>query len=423
MNAQQLSRSQLESLQQGFSQDYEAAKAKGLALDLTRGKPSSAQLDLANTMDAILEGNFTFDGTDLRNYGGVDGLASAKTFFADMGEVSADSVLIGGNASLTLMQQSVMFSLLLGLDGEAWQQQDHKPAFICPVPGYDRHFSICEHLNIDMITVDMTETGPDMDAVENLIKTNPAIRGLWCVPRFSNPTGVVYSDETVERIAKLGQIADPSFKVFYDNAYTVHHLDRSAAALKPIQPLLQANGTEESVIQFGSTSKITFAGAGVSYLSAGPKTLAALKKHLSNVTIGPDKINQAKHVMFLKDRENLLAHMDGHANILKPKFDCVLEKLNAAFADNGWASWTTPEGGYFVSMDINNGLAKAVVKLAAEAGVKLTPAGATFPYGNDPNDANIRIAPSVPPLAEVDAAMDVLITCVQLATVEQLLAE
>ena len=422
LNATSLSKSELEALLQTFSADYAAAKDKGLNLDLTRGKPSSAQLDLANDMDQILNGDFTLDGTDLRNYGGVDGLPATKQLFAAMGDVSADSILVGGNSSLTLMQQSVMFSHVFGLDQDSWLSQGVTPVFICPVPGYDRHFSVCEQLGIKMVTVAMDENGPDMDAVEALIESNPDVRGMWCVPRFSNPTGIVYSDEVVARIAKLGKIAHPSFKVFYDNAYTVHHLERSATPLTPIQPLLQENGTEESVIQFGSTSKITFAGAGVAYLSAGPNTLAALKKHLSNVTIGPDKLNQAKHVKFLKDKETLLNHMDGHAAILKPKFDSVLSKLDAAFTENGWASWTVPEGGYFVSLDVQASLAKKVVKLAAEAGVKLTPAGATFPYGDDPKDENIRIAPSVPPLAEVDAAMDVLVTCVQLATVEQALA-
>ena len=264
MSQASLSKEELQSLHSTYQANFEAAKAQGLALDLTRGKPSSAQLDLSNAIDIALEGEFSFDGTDLRNYGGIDGIPSAKAFFADMADVSADSILIGGNSSLTLMHQSALFSQFFGLNESAWSEQDTKPVFICPVPGYDRHFSVCEQLGIDMVTVALTDEGPDMDAVEELIKTNPAIRGMWCVPRFSNPTGHVYSDSTVERIAKLGQIAHPSFKVFYDNAYSVHHLNRDAAALKPIQPLLVENGTEESVIQFGSTSKITFAGAGVS---------------------------------------------------------------------------------------------------------------------------------------------------------------
>lgn len=405
-----------------FLTEYETLKAKSLALDLTRGKPSSAQLDLSNAMDSILADQFQLDGTDLRNYGGLDGLPSLKQLFANMIDVDSDAVIIGGNASLTLMHQCTTLLHFLGLAAnKAWFGNVETPTFICPCPGYDRHFSICEHLGIAMITVAMTETGPDMDAVEQLIATNPNICGMWCVPRFSNPTGIVYSDETVDRIAQLGLKAQPHFKVFYDNAYCVHHLSRSAKTLTPIAPLLKQYGTEDSLIHFGSTSKITFAGAGVAFMASSPANVAALKKHFANITIGPDKVNQAKHVLFLKDNAHLLNHMDKHAAILQPKFDCVLEKLSTAFGDNDAAHWTIPEGGYFVSLDVKPGLAKRVIDLAAGVGVKLTPAGATFPYGNDPLDCNIRIAPSVPPLEEVAKAMDVIVACVQLATAEQTL--
>ncbi len=395
--------------------EYENLKALGLSLDLTRGKPSSEQLDLAKPLDTILKGNFTLDKTDLRNYGNVDGLPSMKQFFSEMADISTDSIIVGGNASLTLMHQCTTMAHFLGLNGTAWNNQGINATFICPTPGYDRHFSVCEHLGIKMITVAMLDDGPDMDAIEALIEKDENIRGLWCVPRFSNPTGVVYSAKTVDRLARLGQKAHSSFKIFYDNAYCVHHLNSSAAPLTPIAPLLKEYGTEESLIHFGSTSKITFAGAGVAFLSSGPKTISSIKKHLSNITIGPDKINQAKHVSFLKDKNTLLAHMDAHAAILKPKFDCVLQKLDTAFGKNQLANWTTPEGGYFVSLNVKPGLAKRVIQLAGDAGVKLTPAGATFPYGNDPKDENIRIAPSVPPLNEVEKAMDVLIACIQLA--------
>ncbi|MEX1033222.1 MAG: aminotransferase class I/II-fold pyridoxal phosphate-dependent enzyme [Cellvibrionaceae bacterium] len=405
---------------------YQALKARGLNLDITRGKPSADQLSLSDELDGILENNYrAADGTDTRNYGGLDGLPEAKQLGGALLGLPADNVLVGGNSSLTLMYQALITNRLYGANGPASAWQNHGLVkFICPVPGYDRHFTATqETLGIDMVTVPMTPIGPDMDAVESLIKTDPAIRGLWCVPRFSNPTGVVYSDETVERIAALGKIAHPSFRVFWDNAYAVHALYDNAPALANIWDYCQKRGTEDSVLQFASTSKITHAGAGVAFLGASAKNLAAFKQRLSAMTIGPDKVNQLRHCKFLSDLAAITAHMTKHAELLRPRFETVVNKLEAAFADSDLGSWEKPQGGYFVAFDSRPGCAKEIVRLAAEAGVKLTPAGATFPYGLDPADRNIRIAPSVPTVAEIDKAMDVFVVCVKLASVRARMKE
>ncbi len=395
---------------------YNTLKTQQLSLDLTRGKPSSEQLALSHEMDLSIKDKHIFNGTDIRNYGGLEGLTEMRQFFAKMANIPADNIIVGGNSSLTLMHQCVMMAMVFGLGTHsAWSSQNNEPTFICPAPGYDRHFSICQHFGIKMLTVGMNDNGPDMDAIEKLIETQPGIRGLWCVPRFSNPTGAVYSNDVLERLAKLAKNAHPSFKIFYDNAYCVHELHSNAASIRPIEPILSKHGTQESLIHFGSTSKITLAGAGVAFVSAGPETTASIKHHLSHITVGPDKINQARHLNFLKDKNQLLKHMNKHAQILKPKFDCVINKLKTAFNDSQYTDWTLPDGGYFVSLNVKPGLAKTVIKLAGEAGVKLTPAGATFPYGIDPLDSNIRIAPTMPPLEEVAQAMDVLIASIRLA--------
>jgi aspartate/methionine/tyrosine aminotransferase len=422
----QLNNAEQETLKQWQSeltQQFQAFKAEGLNLDLTRGKPSADQLTLSNSLDGILAGNYIAgDGTDTRNYGGLDGLSEAKALFAKVLEVEPGNILIGGNSSLTLMYQSILFAYLFGFDGadSAWQKQG-TVKFICPVPGYDRHFSICEEFGIEMITVTMDENGPDMDAVEALIKSDSSIRGLWCVPRFSNPTGIVYSDEVVERIAKLGLIADKSFRVFWDNAYAVHHIENSAPALAPIANYCAKHGTENNVIQFGSTSKVTMAGAGVAFMSSSSNNLNAFKQHLGMSSIGPDKINQLRHIAFFKDEAGLQAHMQKHADLLKPRFDAVLNCLNNHFTESDALSWTVPEGGYFVSVDTQDGLAQQVVTMAAECGVKLTPAGATFPYGKDPSDKNIRLAPSFPTVADISQAMEIFACCVKLASVNKVL--
>lgn len=425
MQLDQATPEQLRQWESQLSADYHAILGKKLNLDLTRGKPSADQLDLSDALDGILKGNYiAADGTDTRNYGGLDGLPEAKQLGANIMGVDAANVLVGGSSSLTLMFQTALTAHLFGLKdaASAWKNEaDVK--FICPVPGYDRHFTICEQLGIKMITVPMASTGPDMDAVEALIKADKSVKGLWCVPKYSNPTGVVYSNDTVERIAKLGLIASANFRVFWDNAYSVHDLVDNAPQLASITEACRRNGTEDSVIQFASTSKITQAGAGVAFLAASNSNLAGFKKALGAATIGPDKVNQIRHTRFLPDRAALTAHMKKHAALLNPRFDAVLSALSSAFNGTDLGAWEKPVGGYFVSFDTRSNCAKETVRLAAEAGVKLTPAGATYPYGKDPEDRNIRIAPSVPTVPEVVEAMKVFVTCVKLASVRQKLAK
>lgn len=403
--------------------EFKQLKAQGLSLDLTRGKPGSEQLSLSESMDGILAGNYIINGTDTRNYGGLDGIAAIKELFAPAFGLNTSDIIIGGNASLTMMYQSILFAYLYGFNGEqsAWKNLN-APKFICPVPGYDRHFSICEEFNIEMITVNCDENGPDMDAVEALIKADQDIIGMWNVPRFSNPTGIVYSDDVVERIAKLGKIASENFRVFWDNAYAVHNVENNAAELAAISHYTSKHSTEDSVIQFGSTSKITFAGAGVAFMTASEKNRAMYLKHLGKSSIGPDKINQLRHVKFFKDTAGLTSHMQKHAALLKPRFDAVLTDLNANFKGSDALTWTTPKGGYFVSVDTQDGLAQRVVELASECGVKLTPAGATFPYGKDPKNSNIRIAPSFPSVEDITTAMQIFSVCVKLASTEKALS-
>lgn len=416
-------REQLQAWQNTLSSEYSAIKEQGLSLDLTRGKPSAEQLSLSDALDGILNGDYrSEDGTDVRNYGGLEGIPGARQLGADVLEMPVENVFAGGNSSLTLMYQTMSIAFQFGLSGEGSAWKDHGPVkFICPVPGYDRHYSVCEHLGIDMVTVPMTATGPDMDAVEALVKEDSSIRGMWCVPKYSNPTGVVYSDETVSRIANLGNLADKSFRVFWDNAYAIHDLSDTPVALANIFDACKKAGTEDSVIQFASTSKVTFAGAGVAFIGATKGNLAGIKLALSFMTIGPDKVNQLRHCKFFAEEGSLSAHMQKHAAIIKPRFEIVLSQLAEAFGDSDLGQWESAEGGYFISFDTRPGLAKEVVRLAGEAGVKLTPAGATFPYGDDPQDANIRIAPSVPSVSEVDAAMKVFVLCVKLASVTQAL--
>ncbi|MGI1680098.1 MAG: aminotransferase class I/II-fold pyridoxal phosphate-dependent enzyme [Cellvibrionaceae bacterium] len=408
-----------------LTSQYNALKDQKLNLDITRGKPSSEQLSLSDSLDGILNGNYkASDGTDTRNYGGLDGLPEAKRLGAELLGVDAENILVGGNSSLTLMFQAVMtghhfgFAKELSDKSTAWNKSNHV-TFICPVPGYDRHFSVSETLGINMVTVPMTVDGPDMDAVEALIKSDNTIRGMWCVPRFSNPTGVVYSDETVDRIAQLGKIAHPSFRVFWDNAYTVHTISEKAPVLANIFAYCKKHDTEDSVLQFASTSKITHAGAGISFMAASEKNLTAFKKILSMSTIGPDKVNQLRHSHLLPNMNAVSALMKKHAALLQPRFEMVLKKLSTNFDDTDLGSWESPQGGYFISFDAHKGCAKAIVKLASEAGVKLTPAGATFPYGKDPLDKNIRIAPSVPSVDEISTAMDVFVVCVKLVSVKK----
>lgn len=425
MRLDQATPEQLHEWENSLSQQYQAFKEAGLNLDITRGKPSADQLSLSNTLDGILEGNYTdAAGTDLRNYGGLDGIPEAKALFAGMIDAMPEELIIGGNSSLTLMYFSAQTALYQGLDGadSAWNKENGTIKFIAPVPGYDRHFTVCEHLGIELIPVPMTDDGPNMDEVERLIKSDPLIKGIWCVPRFSNPTGIVYSDEVTSRIAKLGKIAGKNFRVFWDNAYAAHIIENNAPKLANILEHCRQEGTEDSVLVFGSTSKITFAGAGVAFMAASTNNRTAITKALSFTSIGPDKINQMRHVRFLKNSETLAAHMEQHAKILKPRFDAVLTRLKAELGDGDVATWTEPKGGYFISLDTQPGLAQKIVELAGQVGVKLTPAGATFPYGKDPEDRNIRIAPSFPTIADLEQATDVFIVCLKLASVRQQLS-
>ncbi len=414
---------QLSHWREQLEAEFRALKQGNLALDLTRGKPSAEQLTLANALDGILAGDYqSGDGTDTRNYGGIDGLPAMKALAAEILDADPDQVLVGGNSSLTLMYLCVTFAWLFGPAGEgsAWKDEG-QVKFLCPSPGYDRHFAICEELGIKMIPVAITDTGPDMDQVESLIASDSSIKGIWCVPKYSNPTGCVYSDETVERLALLGKIATSNFRVFYDNAYAVHDLTDTPQPLASIAELCKKHGTEDSVIQFGSTSKVTFAGAGVAFMASSEGNIGRIKKHLAIATIGPDKVNQLRHTRLFASRADVTEHMRQHAALIKPRFDIAIRHLQEGLGDSDLGEWTNPEGGYFISFNARPGLAKAVVALAAEAGVKLTPAGATFPYGVDPDDRNIRIAPTFPTVEEIDRAMQAFVLCVKLAAVRKAL--
>ncbi|WP_239017349.1 aminotransferase class I/II-fold pyridoxal phosphate-dependent enzyme [Seongchinamella sediminis] len=424
MHIEQLSQADISSQLEAVEAEYRALAGRKLALDLTRGKPGSEQLGLSNPLDGILAGDYrSEDGIDVRNYGGLEGLPEARRLFATVLGVPMENVLVGGNASLTLMYTVIDLALSAGLrgPGSAWGNSD-EVKFLCPVPGYDRHFAICEYLGIEMIPVPLLASGPDMDLVEALISNDASISGIWCVPRFSNPTGCVYSDETVARLAKLGTLASEHFLVMYDNAYAVHALYEDAPRLASISDYCQQYGTANNVFQFGSTSKITFAGAGVAFLASSEDNLAAFKNHLSIQSIGPDKVNQLRHVRLLKDADGIAGHMRKHAAILRPRFEAVLDILDRELAGTGMGEWLAPRGGYFISFNTRPGLAKDVVRLAAGIGVALTPAGATFPYGEDPDDSNIRLAPSFPSLEDVKATAEAFVVCVKLATLRQQLS-
>jgi len=418
-----LSRTALTGLGQELEARYAAFKARGLTLDMTRGKPSSQQLDLANDLWQKPQGSFTAkDGTDGRNYGGLDGLPETKEIFAGLLEAPPAQVVVSGNSSLQIMHDTVVRALTHGVpDGAgAWSKQP-KVRFLCPSPGYDRHFAICEHFGIEMLTVELGEDGPNLEQVESLVASDPTIKGMWCVPKYANPTGTTYSDKVVDRLAGM-KTAAPDFRLFWDNAYAVHDLYATTDPLKNILTACKAAGNENRALVFGSTSKISFAGAGIAALASSPANVADAKKHLGFQTIGPDKLNQLRHVAFFKDYAGLLAHMKRHAEILRPKFEAVTDIFQNELGGKAIATWTKPRGGYFVSLDTLDGCAKEVVSLANQAGVKLTAAGATFPYGKDPRDRNIRIAPSLPPLDQIKVAMEVVCVCVALASVKKLSA-
>jgi DNA-binding transcriptional MocR family regulator len=417
-----LSAQSLTQLRSQLEARYEAFKAQGLKLDMTRGKPANAQLDLAQGLLALPgEKDFSAaDGTDSRNYGGLDGLPEMKAIFAELLNAPAAQVIIGGNSSLTMMHDTVVRALTHGVPGSStpWAKQN-KVKFLCPSPGYDRHFAICEHFGIEMVVVELTKDGPNLDQVEELVQSDAAVKGMWCVPKYSNPTGTTYSDETVERLAKM-KTAAADFRIIWDNAYAVHHLYAEGDPLRDILEASQRAGNANRPLVFASTSKISFAGAGIAAMAASPANIADAKKHLGLQTIGPDKVNQLRHVRFFKDFAGINAHMQRHAEILRPKFEAVTQIFERELGGKGIASWTKPRGGYFISLDTLDGCAAEVVRLANDAGVKLTNAGATFPYGKDPRDKNIRIAPSLPPLAQIHQAMEVVAVAVALASVKKL---
>lgn len=404
---------------------YEEYRGRRLKLDMSRGKPCPEQLDLAMGMlDALNadERPVAADGADTRNYGGLDGIPESKQLFAQMLDVRPDEVIVGGNSSLTMMHDTIARAMLFGVPGGAapWGKLP-SVKFLCPSPGYDRHFAICELFGIEMIAVEMKPDGPDMETIEKLAGEDESIKGIWCVPKYSNPDGITYSDEVVDRLARMTTAA-ADFRIFWDNAYAVHHLAGRPDRLKPILAACEAAGHPDRVYLFCSTSKISFSGAGVAAMAASAANLNAIRKSLSVQTIGPDKLNQLRHARFFGGMDGVMAHMDKHAAILKPKFDAVLSLLEAELGDKGIASWVKPNGGYFVSLNTLDGCAKEVVAMAAEAGVVLTKAGATFPYGHDPRDRNIRIAPSYPTLSELKTAIAVVCVCVQIVSLRKRLA-
>ena len=412
---------ELQALRQKVRADYEAFRARGLKLDMTRGKPAADQLDLAEPMLG-LPGNrdhFSQAGDDARNYGVLQGLPEARALFSTMIGAPPEQVIVLDNSSLAVMHDTIVWALLKGVPGgsEPWS----KPAFICPVPGYDRHFALCEEFGIRMIPVQMTGQGPDMDAVEKLV-ADPSVKGMWCVPKYSNPSGDVYSLETAQRLAAM-RTGAPDFRLFWDNAYTVHHLTEHRHQVADILDLCAKAGHPDRAFIFASTSKITLAGAGLAFFASSPANVAWYMARMFKRTIGSDKLNQLRHVRFLKDHEGLMRHMDGHRALLAPKFAAVQAALDARLTGTGAATWARPQGGYFISLDATPGTAKKVVALAKDAGLALTAAGSTWPHGDDPNDSNLRLAPTFPSLADVKAASEGIVLCILLAAIEKQCAD
>jgi DNA-binding transcriptional MocR family regulator len=418
---QTLSAANAATLSQQLQARYDAFKARGLKLDMTRGKPSSAQLDLANAMlDLPGHADFTSaDGTDTRNYGGADGLPEMKAIFAEMLETAPANVIVGGNASLQMMHDTIVRALTHGVpDGAGpWGRAPIK--FLCPSPGYDRHFAICEHFGIEMVVIDMDGSGPDVAQVQKHVTGDASIKGMWCVPKYSNPTGITYSDDVVKALATM-KTAAPDFRLFWDNAYVVHDLFDTPDPLLNILRVAAEAGHPNRPLVFASTSKISLAGAGVAAMAASSANVADAKRHIGIQTIGPDKVNQLRHIRFYKDLAGVRAHMAKHAALLRPKFEAVDRVFARELGGKGIATWTKPRGGYFVSLDTLDGCAAEVVRLADAAGVKLTGAGATYPLQRDPRDRNLRMAPSLPPAEQVELAMEIVAVCVQLASLRAL---
>lgn len=420
----EMSREELTALLAELTQNYEDAKGKGLKLDMSRGKPAATQLDMTMPMMDALDGESilkTEAGVDCRNYGVLDGIPEAKVLMGEMMGVPAENVIVCGNASLTIMYDTVSRSMTHGVCGSTpWCKLD-KVKFLCPAPGYDRHFAITEHFGIEMITIPMTPTGPDMDLVEQYVENDPAVKGIWCVPKYSNPQGITYSDETVRRFAALEPAAE-DFRIFWDNAYVIHDLyEEDRDELLEILSECEKAGHPDMVYEFASTSKVSFAGAGIAAVASSSKNLDAIRKTMTIQTIGYDKVNQLRHVRYFKNLDGLKAQMKKEADIMRPKFEAVLSILEKELGGLAIAEWTKPKGGYFISFDAMEGCAKKIVAKCKEAGVVLTGAGATYPYGKDPADRNIRIAPSFPTPEEMAQAAELFVLCVKLVSVEKLL--
>ena len=419
-----MSKDELRGILDELNKTYADYKAKGLKLDMSRGKPNSEQLDLC---EGILSAVSTSEdckvgGLDTRNYGGLDGIPEMKAIFAEMLGVSAGEIIVGGNSSLNMMYDTVARAMIYGIMGSTpWAKLD-RVRFLCPVPGYDRHFSVCESFGIEMIPVAMTNEGPDMDEVERLVSTDASIKGIWCVPKYSNPQGITYSDAVVKRFAALKPAAE-DFRIFWDNAYCVHELTDTPDVLMNIMDACKAAGNDDICYIFASTSKISYPGAGVAVMASSAANIADAKSHITFQTIGPDKINQLRHVRYFKDMAGIHAHMKKHAAIIAPKFDIVTGTLEKEIGGLDIASWVKPKGGYFVSLDVMPGCAKRVHALLKDAGVVMTGVGATFPYGKDPKDTNLRIAPTFPTDSDLQTAVDMLCLCVKLAAAEKLLAQ
>ena len=418
----EMSKDQLRAEKAALEQSYAEFKAKGLKLNMARGKPGPHQMDLA--MDLLKMSDYTTeDGYDARNYGNLEGLEEARALFGDVMGVKSSEVFVGGNSSLQLMYNLISMGHTFGFPESPcpWSQVEHRK-FLCPAPGYDRHFKITEEFGFELITIPMTPDGPDMDMVEKLVAEDDTIKGIWCVPQYSNPDGISYSDETVKRFAALKPKAK-DFRIFWDNAYCIHHLVDDPKYILNILDEAKKVGNEDIVYIFGSTSKITFPGAGVAVMGASRKNIDDLKKHLGISIISYDKMNQFRHVKYFGTFDNMVEHMKKHKAIIAPKFELVCKILNDELAPLGIGEWTEPKGGYFISFNSPDGCAKRIVSLCADAGVTLTGAGATFPYGVDPRDRNIRLAPTYPPMEDLKKAMELFVICVKLAAAEKYLSE
>ncbi len=420
----EMDRKELEELKETLTKAYLDAKGKGLSLNMARGKPAPVQLDLTAAMlDTVNSSTVlkTDSGIDVRNYGELTGIPEAKKLMADMMGTDPENVIVFGNASLPIMYDTVSRSYAFGVNGSTpWCKLD-KVKFLCPVPGYDRHFAITEQFGIEMITIPTGDNGPDMKLVKEYVESDPAVKGIWCVPKYSNPSGVIYSDETVKAFAALKPAAE-DFRIYWDNAYVVHDLYDDAPTLLDIIGECKKAGNPNMVFEFCSTSKISYAGAGISAMASSADNIAWVKKTMTIQTIGYDKINQYRHVLYFKDIDGSRAHMRKHAEILRPKFEAVLNRFDSELKGLEIATWTSPKGGYFISFNAMEGTAKEIVAKCKEAGVTLTGAGATYPYGKDPADSNIRIAPSFPSVEEMEQAAEIFVLCVKLVTVEHLLS-